>query len=82
MIGHYGYDAEEFTVTTEDGYILTIYHVFSSKCVNNSLTPMILVPGMYDTSDSFCMHSYSLGKYESIPLSQKLHVLEPLHSAL
>ena len=69
MIKHYDYDAEEFTVTTADGYNLTIYYVYSSKYVNNSLTPIILVPGMYDTSDSFCIHSYSLGKYKTIVLN-------------
>lgn len=74
MIKHFGYDAEAFTVTTADGYILTINYVYSSKYVNSSLTPIILVPGMYDSSDSFCINSYSLGKYKTIALSQWLHV--------
>ncbi|XP_055316503.1 lipase 1-like isoform X2 [Sitodiplosis mosellana] len=63
MITYYGYVVVEFEVTTDDGYILTIFYMYSSKYVNDTLTPIILQPGMYDDTDSLCIHPYSLAYY-------------------
>lgn len=46
----YGYEAEEFTVTSEDGYILTLFHLWASNCTSRG-TPVLWMHGVMMTAD-------------------------------
>ncbi|KPI95464.1 Lipase 1 [Papilio xuthus] len=51
----YNYTYEEHTVITEDGYILTVYRI-PSKCKGISkYLPVVLVHGLYDSSDAWIL---------------------------
>ncbi|CAG9783225.1 unnamed protein product [Diatraea saccharalis] len=58
----YGYKSEEHTVTTEDGYILTIFKILS-KCDDNSSQsyPILLMHGLIDSSDVFIVAGAEFG---------------------
>ncbi|XP_031633178.1 lipase 1-like [Contarinia nasturtii] len=56
LIKYYGYEVDSYNVTTEDGYILTIFRCYSSKFPMDELEPIILQHGMISTSDVFCMN--------------------------
>uniref|UniRef100_A0A1E1WS39 Lipase n=1 Tax=Pectinophora gossypiella TaxID=13191 RepID=A0A1E1WS39_PECGO len=43
----YGHPAEQHQITTEDGYLLTVYHIPGDGC------PVLLVHGVIDSSDTF-----------------------------
>lgn len=43
---------DSYLVTTDDGYILTIYRCFSDKFPADQLKPIGLIHGMMDTSDA------------------------------
>ncbi|XP_063382856.1 gastric triacylglycerol lipase-like [Cydia fagiglandana] len=47
----YGQFVEQYDVTTEDGYILTIFHV--AKDLNTPNKPILLFHGIIDSSDTF-----------------------------
>ncbi|XP_055314137.1 lipase 1-like isoform X2 [Sitodiplosis mosellana] len=55
LIGYYGFIAEEYDVETEDGYILKMFRCYSTKFAEEDRSPILLIPGMYDTSDTFCL---------------------------
>lgn len=63
LIKFNGYKVDSFTVTTADGYILTIFRCYSDKFPIDQLKPICLVHGMMDTSDTFCLNpgNQSLG---------------------
>ncbi|KAL0883487.1 hypothetical protein ABMA27_016855 [Loxostege sticticalis] len=45
----YGHECEEYDVTTEDGYILKLFHITG----NEDSTPVLLMHGILDTADAF-----------------------------
>lgn len=64
MIRYNGFEVDSYKVTTEDGYILTVFRCYSRDYSIDELKPIILQHGMMDSSDSFCMNPgiQSLGK--------------------
>lgn len=58
---YYGYRSENFTITTTDGYILTIFRCYR---MITQRQPVLLVHGLEDSSDTWVMNpsSKSLGK--------------------
>uniref|UniRef100_A0A8D8ZV49 Lipase 1 n=2 Tax=Cacopsylla melanoneura TaxID=428564 RepID=A0A8D8ZV49_9HEMI len=50
LIKHWGYEGEEHSVTTEDGYIISIYHIVPKQ--NNS-PPVLIMHGLLANSESF-----------------------------
>ncbi|XP_041974372.1 lipase 3-like [Aricia agestis] len=48
----YGYPSEEHIVTTEDGYILTIFRLLT-KCNEPKGYPVLMMHGIIDSSDGF-----------------------------
>lgn len=67
LIRYYGYEVDSYQVTTEDGYILTVFRCYSNEFDKNELKPIIIQHGMMDSSDSFCINPgiQSLGKHQS-----------------
>lgn len=61
LIRYYGYEAEEHKVTTEDGYILTVFRCNSRKNMRMEKKPVVLQHGIVCTSDEFCEHIPSQG---------------------
>jgi lysosomal acid lipase/cholesteryl ester hydrolase len=57
----YGYQSEQHTVTTEDGYILTIFRVLSKCNGTSKLYPILLVHGIIDTSDVWILPGEEFG---------------------
>lgn len=59
----YGYQTDTKSVTTEDGYILTVYCVYNSTLLNLALNPVIAWHGLMDASHTFCLNyrNQSLG---------------------
>lgn len=55
LIKYYGFVSEEFEVETEDGYVLKVFRCYSAKFSEVDRSPILLIPGMYDTSDTFCL---------------------------
>ncbi|XP_037051234.1 lipase 3-like [Bradysia coprophila] len=55
LIKYYGYDAERHEVTTEDGYILTIFRCNSKNSTQQSKPPVIVQHGILVSSDDFCI---------------------------
>lgn len=58
---YYGYEAERYQVTTEDGYILTLYRCNSKKPFAGIKRVVVLLPGILCTSDDFAFLPNSLG---------------------
>jgi len=56
LIKYYGYEVDSYNVTTEDGYILTVFRCYSKEFAIDELEPILLQHGMMDTSDSFCLN--------------------------
>ncbi|XP_041974373.1 lipase 3-like [Aricia agestis] len=48
----YGFPSEEHAVTTQDGYILTVYRI-PSKCSESKRYPVMLMHGIIDSSDAW-----------------------------
>lgn len=59
---YYGYKSEEFTVTTTDGYILTVFRCYGTITKKQ---PVLLIHGMMDSSDTWVMNpgNRSLGMW-------------------
>lgn len=55
LTNEYGYDSQEHTVVTEDGYILTMFRIVKGKnCIGrNREPPVILMHGLLQSSDSW-----------------------------
>lgn len=65
LIEYNGYAAETHEVTTEDGYILTIFRCNSKKPMPHRKKSVILQHGIVDSSDTFCLYpSQSLGELQ------------------
>ncbi|XP_047986373.1 lipase 1-like [Leguminivora glycinivorella] len=47
LVNKYGFDVKQYDVVTEDGYILTLFHV------PGTLDPVLLFHGIADSSDTF-----------------------------
>lgn len=63
MIEHYGYEAETHEVTTEDGYILTVFRCNSKKSTSNRRKVVVIQHGLLDSNDTHCLYpAYSLGE--------------------
>lgn len=64
FIQYYGYIPEEHKVTTEDGYILTVFRCNSRKPFENTKKVVVLLHGILCSSDDFVMNPphQSLGK--------------------
>ncbi|CAH0405780.1 unnamed protein product [Chilo suppressalis] len=61
LTSKYGYKSEEHTVTTEDGYILTIFRILS-KCDGPSTSyPVLMMHGLIDSSDVYIVAGPDLG---------------------
>ncbi|XP_063373042.1 lipase 1-like [Cydia amplana] len=54
LANKYKYPTEEHHVVTEDGYILTVFRILP-KCRNVTGYPIILLHGIYDSSDAFIL---------------------------
>lgn len=52
LTNKYGYSSEQHTVTTEDGYLLSIFRIIP-KCSLTRGFPVILGHGIYDSSDTW-----------------------------
>ncbi|XP_052747559.1 lipase 3-like [Bicyclus anynana] len=50
----YGYNSERHTVTTEDGYVLTVFRI-PPKCQVAKGFPVILGHGIYDSADTWIL---------------------------
>lgn len=50
----YGYNIEEYKVTTEDGYILTLHRLSSKKTAKNNIA-VFLMHGISDSSDTWML---------------------------
>lgn len=55
LTNKYGYPSETHTVTTEDGYILTLFRIVKGKHCKGPLkeTLVLIMHGLFDSSDSF-----------------------------
>lgn len=49
----YGYVAEEHSVVTEDGYVLTVFRINSKNCNQIRKPPVILMHGLLQSSDGW-----------------------------
>ncbi|XP_038209047.1 lipase 3-like [Zerene cesonia] len=56
----YDYSSEEHTVTTQDGYNLKVFRI-RSKCETAKGYPVILLHGVYDSSDAWILAGPKLG---------------------
>lgn len=56
LIRYHGYEAEEHSVTTEDGYILTIFRCNSRNTTIKRKRPVIIQHGLLLSSDDFCVN--------------------------
>ncbi|XP_050352135.1 lipase 1-like [Nymphalis io] len=54
LTSKYGYKSEEHTVSTEDGYLLTVFRLLP-KCNQRQRFPVILAHGIYDSSDAWIL---------------------------
>lgn len=61
LIRYYGYEAEVHNVTTEDGYILTVFRCNSKKNKQMKKKPVVLQHGIVCSSDEFSVHIPSQG---------------------
>ncbi|XP_055317675.1 lipase 1-like [Sitodiplosis mosellana] len=53
FITYYGYEAEEHKITTDDGYILTVFRCNSKKSSTKTRKPLIVQHGLLLSSDDF-----------------------------
>ncbi|XP_034825899.1 lipase 1-like [Maniola hyperantus] len=51
--GKYGFVSEEHTVTTDDGYILTIFRIRRKECNQFKRPPVILMHGLLQSADAW-----------------------------
>lgn len=56
LVEYYGYESDTKSVTTDDGYILTVYCVYNSSARNPDLNPVIAWHGLMDASRTFCIN--------------------------
>ncbi|XP_023943659.2 lipase 1-like [Bicyclus anynana] len=49
----YGFDCEEHAITTEDGYILTVFRIRRRDCARYKRPPVILMHGLLQSADSW-----------------------------
>lgn len=49
FIKYYGYESEIHNVTTEDGYMLTIFRCYSKSFCSENRKPVLLQHGMQNT---------------------------------
>lgn len=56
MIRFYGYEAETHEITTEDGYILTVFRCNSKTSTAKKKKPVIVQHGLLLSSDDFCIN--------------------------
>ncbi|KAG7300597.1 hypothetical protein JYU34_014891 [Plutella xylostella] len=62
LTSKYGYPSEEHTVTTEDGYILTLFRMLKREhCGKPLRSPVILMHGFVDTADTFIIAGPRIG---------------------
>lgn len=62
LIAYYGYKSEMHTVTTEDGYLLTIFRCNSNKVSSRKKKKALIVQhGLLSSSDEFCVNDPSQG---------------------
>lgn len=62
MIEYYGYIPEMHKVTTEDGYILTVFRCNSKKtAIQANRKAVIVQHGLLGSSDDFCINDPSQG---------------------
>lgn len=54
LTNKYGYSTEEHIITTDDGYLLTVFRILS-KCDQVLKYPILLVHGIVDTSDAWIL---------------------------
>lgn len=60
LTSKYGYQSEEHTITTDDGYILKSFRILP-KCNGNKLYPILLMHGILDTSDVWIIPGEEVG---------------------
>ncbi|XP_023943679.2 lipase 3-like [Bicyclus anynana] len=53
LSGHYGFATEEHTVTTEDGYVLTVFRMTGRDCVEFNKSPVLLMHGLFQSADAW-----------------------------
>lgn len=65
FIQYYGYEVEVHYVTTEDGYVLTVYRCWSKSFASQNRKPVMVQHGIQSTSDVFVMNhgNQSLGNF-------------------
>lgn len=65
FIQYYGFEVEVHYVTTEDGYVLTVFRCYSKSFAEQKRKPAILQHGLQSTSDVFVMNpgNQSLGEF-------------------
>lgn len=56
LIKYYGFEVDSYNVSTEDGYILSVFRCYSNEFPMNELEPILLQHGMMDSSDAFCLN--------------------------
>lgn len=56
LIQFYGYESETHEVTTEDGYILTMFRCYSKKFSLKKKKPLIAIHGLSCSSDEFSLN--------------------------
>ena len=65
LIEYYGYKSEVHSVTTKDGYILTVFRCNSNKPSSSNKKAVILQHGLLGSSDDFSVNipSQALGEF-------------------
>ncbi|XP_063363946.1 lipase 1-like [Cydia amplana] len=55
IVAQHGYISKNYTVQTEDGYLLNLYRItYSAKCVSKKIkTPVLLINGLLASADCF-----------------------------
>lgn len=58
---HFGYPVEQHNVTTEDGYILSVFRIQrKASVIRSGLKPMLLQHGLLDSSDTWLINEEGL----------------------
>ncbi|XP_050674374.1 lipase 1-like [Leptidea sinapis] len=60
LANKYGHETEEYEVTTDDGYLLTIFRI-KTKCVTPRPYPIVLLHGIMDSADAWILAGPELG---------------------